>query len=362
MLVAALLAVTALGGTWSFTPIPASPAADHEYSVMWLTADGKRALIWDHTEERTSFGIWAEGKGMSPLTVKAGFYPMVISNDASLIAGEVESGPDEEEMPGFVWTAASGYRTLMLEGEQSRRYTKITAISADGSTVVGTSAHRAFRWNAKEGMVGFDWIHRLARFEAVGVSTDGSVIAGTTMTPAPKGDSAAKLGHVHERMFLWSRIDGRRVIPLPTGYMAAHAERLSDDGRSVVGYATKISGTDVDQVGYVWSESSGYTLMQGASKHQTFWPHTISGDGRIVAGYTFVVGEGEYSTRTVAWVWTRGGGVKYVKDLLVANGVKEVEKWNLDSVKGISSDGHTIAGIAYDKDLKRRSWIARIEL
>ena len=65
-----------------------------------------------------------------------------------------------------------------------------SAISADGTTVVGRSNYQGFRWTAATGMVGLQIPgETVGPAMPTGVSADGSVVVGWFITVIPEGDS-----------------------------------------------------------------------------------------------------------------------------------------------------------------------------
>ena len=118
------------------------------------------------------------------------------------------------------------------------------AVSADGSTVVGSSASgsgtEAFRWTAATGMVGLgDLPDGVFSSEAIDVSADGSVVVGTGHG---SGGSEA---------FRWTTPSGLLGLgagpqPQPDFLSAAHS--VSADGSTVVGFGNQW---------FTWTEARG---------------------------------------------------------------------------------------------------------
>jgi probable HAF family extracellular repeat protein len=129
-------------------------------------------------------------------------------------------------------------------------YSEASAISADGSTVVGFSkfsgtdgitavsnADQAFRWSLGSGMVGLgDLTGGAYASRASGVSGDGSVIVGvSSSTP---GDQA----------FRWTLGGGVAGIgDLTGGTFFSRANDVSADGLRIVGVSNSSSGTEAFQ-------------------------------------------------------------------------------------------------------------------
>jgi probable HAF family extracellular repeat protein len=132
-----------------------------------------------------------------------------------------------------------------------------TAISADGSTVVGNSGvftisparppilpprpvltSDAFRWRLGPGIVGLG----TATVTASDVSADGRVVVG--FGSFDSGNEA----------FRWRQASGiTRLGDLPGGVFASSASGVSDDGRVIVVSGTTDSGSEA----FRWTQASG---------------------------------------------------------------------------------------------------------
>ena len=79
-----------------------------------------------------------------------------VSADGSIVVGQGYSSVDNGSGPeAFRWTAADGMVGLgHLSGGGFRRGIEATAVSANGSAIVGYTGIEAFRWRSAGGMVG----------------------------------------------------------------------------------------------------------------------------------------------------------------------------------------------------------------
>lgn len=156
------------------------------------------------------------------------------------------------------------------------------AVSRDGGTVVGTVNIRqegifrpvaAFRWTAAGGTALIqspDYDSTMA----TAVSADGSVVVGNAAEPsteAPEGP----LGWV------WTQATGLRFIAMPDGVDANLALDVTPDGSLIVGSYVNPVTTARDI--YVWSQARGFVgLNEGATSYQPL-PVGISADGLRIA-------------------------------------------------------------------------------
>jgi probable HAF family extracellular repeat protein len=138
----------------------------------------------------------------------------------------------------FRWTPAAGLADLGLTtGTQSFA----TAISADGSVIVGEATDasgfwRAFRWTASTGMVDMG---TLGGPEAApfAVNADGSVIVGTSLTSGESASNGA---------FVWTKKNGMQDLKTLLHAQGVHSadnwvvvdtlNGVSADGTVMVGY------------------------------------------------------------------------------------------------------------------------------
>ena len=155
---------------------------------------------------------------------------------------------------------------------------RASAVSADGSVVVGTATtagggSQAFRWTATTGMAGLGFLPGGTRSAATGVSADGSVVVGTGDTSGtPPTPSSA---------WRWSVATGTvRVQPVSGSYLCA-ASGVSGDGATVAGTCLT-----VNDEAFRWTESSGPTGLGrfGGGSNQTSSAAAISSNGALIVG------------------------------------------------------------------------------
>jgi probable HAF family extracellular repeat protein len=133
--------------------------------------------------------IWTAATGMVGLGTLPGFTSSMatgISGDGSTVVGSVYNAQGFQE--AFVWTAATGMVGLgYLPGDVS---SAAAGVSRDGSRVVGWSinvnqsyvleALEAFVWTAATGLVRLGFLPGATTSYATGVSADGSTVVGTS--------------------------------------------------------------------------------------------------------------------------------------------------------------------------------------
>ena len=105
--------------------------------------------------------------------------------------------------------------------------------------------------------------------EATAISADGSVVVGTSCTPS--GVQA----------FRWTATDGIVGIPIPAGLIKSWAAGVSADGNFVVGYGRKSDSPPYGYEGFRWHVSGGMDRITDGGINVL--AHAISGDGSIAS-------------------------------------------------------------------------------
>jgi probable HAF family extracellular repeat protein len=306
-----------------------------------------------------------------------------------IVVGEATTSTGQ--LAAFVWTANSG--PTRLPDLSTVPGSSPLAISADGSTVVGSS----FLDNG---------VAVAVKWELVGsqAATSGEVtvpVGGTVMVMGPtelgsvdpytdsvardvSADGSVIVGDVGiesggPEPFIWTEAG---MVSL--GF-AGSAVAVSDDGTTVA-CNDQVSGA------LFWTETSG---VQGLGPLNEYTPTAtdISGDGTTIVGTTAAehfrwsladgvesgnVQLGESSLSDVssnhdasvlagtldsgqAVVWDETHGWRYLVDALTSAGI-DTQGWNLASATGLSSDGSLIVGFGEDQAMANQGFVVRLPL
>ena len=206
-----------------------------------------------------------------------------------------------------------------------------SAVSADGSVVVGTggtsSYKQAFRWTADQGTVDLGVVPGIVyggSHTAKSVSGDGSVVIGSN---SGLGSTGA-----------WKWTSGTGTVSLASlsaGYYGA-AYGISEDGSTVVGRA---SGQGVPQVPCRWT-SSGLQPLPGVPAGWFGHAQAASADGGVIVGsaYPSLPKQGDTPAQSEAFRYTDSTGLTLLSD--VPGGASHSE------AQAVSADGRVIVGIA----------------
>lgn len=310
---------------------------------------------------------------VSPVVV----LPLDVSADGSAVVGTVDLGDGRSE--AFRWTMAGGMQLLGTLPEHAG--SQASAISADGSVVVGTStgtSSEAFRWEA-DAMTGLG-----TPGLAGAVSSDGSVIAGIhAISPVMRsfrwtadegvidlgsvlingsptdlnasgvsGDGSIVIGSVYSRFlypssFRWTAEAGVESLRDPSGTISDfEASAISSDGRVVVGSESR-------RYAIRWTEADGAVRIgpvEGAGIAKD-----VSGDGSIIVGNT-----DDSVFLPDPWIWDETSGMRSLVDVLVDDLGLDLGGFHPRWVSAISDDGTTIVGQGYNASGMPDAWIAVI--
>ncbi len=192
-------------------------------------------------------------------------------------------------------------------------------ISADGSTVVGTSIFGtpaflgAFRWTRATGLISLGTLGG-ENAEAFACSADGSTVVG-----------ASNVSGIQKRPFRWTQALGMQdifgIAQIPD---FGSASDVSADGQIVVGNVYR--GTT--QRGFVWSTGGTYTEFDTLAGFTEVI--ATSADGQVVVGFS------QLGQARRAFRWTQATGAQDLGDL----------GGTVSEAYGVSADGSTIVGMS----------------
>jgi probable HAF family extracellular repeat protein len=185
-----------------------------------------RAFRWD-----INGGMIDLGTLSSSPSVYNTSYAKAVSSDGAVVVGRAKS-PDGRE--AFRWTAEDGMVGLgdLPGGSHSSR---AADVSADGSVIVGSGTvdesgvarHRAFYWTLADGMTSMPLPDEAAYSKATAVSADGLTVVGDTGTEST---------FIHDA-FRWTAEAGYQMLGAPTpDTMSINPRDVSADGSRVVGW------------------------------------------------------------------------------------------------------------------------------
>ncbi|MBB6429781.1 hypothetical protein [Algisphaera agarilytica] len=234
---------------------------------------------------------------------------------------------------------AADYRWLgSLTDGTDYSYSQAVALSADGSSVIGSSStfegieEEAFHWTAETGMLGMGSLGAPLGADswAVDITDNGDTALGTLF------DYGGMSGGI--RMYTWQPGGDKQPIDLPaTGYPRVNARAISADGSVLAGYATNSPQSRSNA--FVWTSDGGYQFLDLGPSHH-IWRHVdvggLSADAGVVVGDVRSYSGGS-SSRTQAYRWEPDGEFEYLGYLPGGDN-------DYSTAADISADGSIIVG------------------
>lgn len=311
------------------------------------------------------------------------------SADGSVIVGSADFDGSGTAI-AFSWTSGGGFVNLGLLA--SGTTSQATGVSADGTIVVGLSdgggslpsgpglpTTEAFRWTSGGGMVGLGFLGTGQASQANAISADGTTIVGTSSN-LPGYTVGGPPGPVFEFPFVWTSGTGMFELTLLAGDTSGTALAVSADGSVVVGVSTggggdtpvvwvsagapsaipfaggattgeafgvssngvvTAGGMTISGVSQPFLSSSGTTTLLGEPFLQTnSSADGISADGLHLVGH----GSGSSGTAGLAWHWTLADGFEDLPPLL-GDSIPSVTAISLDGTRPVGNSqftGHAV--------------------
>ncbi|MCC7326203.1 MAG: hypothetical protein IT521_05305 [Burkholderiales bacterium] len=204
-----------------------------------------------------------------------------------------------------------------------------TAVSSDGSVIAGTATsaagnRQAFRWDARQGIVGLGFLPGGSTSAATAISANGAVIVGTAdaNNADPPTPSAG---------FRWTAdAEPQRLDPLPGSYLCA-AAGVSGDGATVVGTCLQNNNT-----AFRWTANSGAVALDrfGGGGNQQSTASAISPDSAVIVG-------AGHPVLTGAVIWAADGSPTILGKL-------PGDATGTATATAVSSDGLVVVGSSLD--------------
>ncbi len=246
-----------------------------------LSSDGSHAYGNTHTQGAF---IWDEVSGIA--LIGADNDAVGSNPDGTLVAGNGGAGSGQE---AALWEGSvfGGLGTYMGASGCGNSLSSAYAMSDDG-TVVGLAWNGCnaspFRWTLSGGMDQLPYLGSSGR--ANDISADGSTIGGHDVQSGTwlaciwdenndqtilletyssiyglSFDGTYAVGQAGDDPFIWSEVDGMRILPRPAGVspsLDGIALAVSADGTTVVG----VYGNVLGGAGFVWREGEGTELAE----------------------------------------------------------------------------------------------------
>lgn len=254
-----------------------------------------------------------------------------ISADGSTIVGWSSSAETAKgQFQAYKWTRKSGMVALgSFDGRV--RQSNAGATTHDGSFVVGDAGSddgsQAALWNETLEVTAVGSLGGTPRWNtARGISEDGRFVVGCSVSP--RGYEA----------FLWER--GKEMVGLGDaagGAFNSSAQTVTRDGGVIFGCASVPAGVHL----FRWTPDDGMDVLGDLEGGGTFAePYAATPDGALCVGRAQSPASG--AERFEAFRWTESTGLVGLGDLEGG----EFESWALD----VTDDGATIVGFGTTDD------------
>lgn len=193
---------------------------------------------------------WTVGNGIARVDSVPGSYLCTasgVSGDGSAVVGTCLTFNNE----AYRWTESTGAVGLGRFGGGSNQTSGASAISSDGRVIVGAGhpvLTGAVLWIVGGGSVVLGRLPGDASAVATAVSRDGSVVVGYSTDNAQRS-----------RAFRWTQQTGMAALPdAPGGVSGIIATGVSGDGQLVVGSGMSAAG----EVAIIWDAEHGTRLLE----------------------------------------------------------------------------------------------------
>lgn len=298
--------------------------------VYGLSADGSVASGGSQGPNAARGFVWSPGTGRYDFVSETGLSwhspALAISGIGTVVVGAASSS--SAPPVAYRWSGPGTFESLGLTGGYDRSYA--VGVSNDGSVIAGRlefgvtgNFGQAFRWTEGGGfqMLGVTRPGQHGFSQSMGVSRDGSTVVGISRG----ADTQA---------FIWTTALGMQELPaLPgTGNSSTQALAVNFDGRIVVGRSGPV-GTAT-----MWRDGVPLDLG-GTPSHPRSSALAVSDSGHVVGGYLSSGG-----TNLIASVWTQARGIEPLTDYLLFHGVTVPAGVSLREVTSVSATGNVIAG------------------
>jgi len=266
-----------------------------------------------------------------------------ISSDGNTIVTG-HTGPDGNSNPAM-WQQATGWVDLghpaegcTLDGSWGSGW----GVSGDGSVVVGLAWYcpgaEGFQWTKQGGIVGLGHPPN-ASSRATAISADGSAIVGFYEDPTQG----------FRRPVRW--ISGTTDLFLGDS-LAGEAIAVSTDGSQIVGQAADSTGNGR---AFYYTATGGLVSLGVLSGNRSDQSVAIGvSDTGVVIGASI----NSFSWTSQPFIWTAKMGIRPLQSTLLHNGAVIPRNITLTNVLAISADGSTIVGLWQDQNFKQGAWLA----
>jgi probable HAF family extracellular repeat protein len=307
-----------------------------------ISADGKTIVGSEYPVGDPEPFYWTLQDGVVKIPIGIDYsysYANAVSDDGTFIAITGENSMSSQAL------RFSNGSYLALGYLAGANFSEANDISGDGSVIVGRSiggsVNEAYRWEDGAGMTGLGTLGSDTASNAHAVSADGTTVVGSSSASG-----------VTTQAFRWTQAGG--MVPLGdlAGGRDSFANDVTADGNVIVGYADS-GGNPREAFRWVIDASAsgpsggimtGLGTLPGTTES---FAKSVSASGAVIVG-TSSGPSGDTAFRWVvdpASTHASGGTMQSLSAALELANV-DVSTWQFKEATGISADGQTIVGVA----------------
>lgn len=278
-----------------------------------------------------------------------------MTRDGRVIAGSAHNSATGRDRVAVLVTNNGTTNTVLGLLPGGTIQSAANAVSEDGSVAYGFSRYdsagpfQAFRWTSVGGIVplGFLSSGDVASLPAArGVSSDGSLMVGTSSISAP----ATPFGSGN-RAFRYVAGTGMTALPLLSGGVGNQALAVTPDGNVALGAGDSTAFPNGELVR--WTASPALTESLG-SPDPALSPNNLGGitaDGQVAVD--------TFNNATITSGYLRNAHGWFELSTVLADAGIGLTGWSLDAVLGVSPDGTLVFG-AGQHNGNVEGWVAEV--
>jgi probable HAF family extracellular repeat protein len=364
------------GGSAAFIPLGDLSGGIFSSRPFAVSADGSVVAGWSWSGLGREAWVWRQPTGMMPLgdLPGGGFESKAfgVSDDGLVVSGHSINGTTSSGDPrfeAFRWTVGSGLEGLGVLGEACVDLycfasSNGVAVSGIGEVIAGDTntplnvSGIAMTWSESGEMQPVPGLPALDYSFVTALSADGQTVVGRLISDVDSDGSIDQPG------FVWNPISGIQFIEgLITGELDSNVVDVSSDGSIVVGYSPSPQAGPAGNEAFRWTASGGTEPLGflDESEHTiarpSSWAEGVSGDGQVVVGNATVNAVASFD-RQQAFIWDESHGMRNLRDVLVEDYGLSLAGWGTLRAEAISANGRAIVGFGVNPDGAGEAWLA----
>lgn len=317
--------------------IEAMSIADDGTVVAMRRSGGFRALLFPPGATE-----WEEIPG----AIARGVPIFMDSTGKSLAAtDDIDAAPGSPSSP-LLWTAATGWKPItglaFDESWLTAASRDLDHLAGEGSTL-GEVTQYPWVWNAQQGQIQLPLTESVPIATPTAVSADGTTVVGFSILPGGGGEPVRTLG------VRWTDLGEPEVLYDQFGVRLGQATACDLDCSLIYGTGQADFTAEHPNLRQAWfwksPGNSGYlgelpdAIVDAGIR--PYYPSAATADGSLVVGTYLTVKPGTSELETRAFVWTQFTGLESVRDLFSTTGLTD-DNWDEMAAVSVTSGGRRI--------------------